>query len=281
MEDVVRDAVFGNVGTLIAFRVGAEDGEHLEKEFFPEFTQQDLVNLPKYNIYTKLMVDGVAGRPFSALTLEPIERPAVVYTPQVIKFSREKYSTERAVIEERIAKWTGDFVKQEVPKSGAGMKELFDVQCQKCNKWTKVPFKPDPTRPVYCKACLKKMEKEKEDAAGVRDKEEQEDVNSFSLEELLLKKPVSFTGRKANQNAGNDGKGVDKNEPKKALTASSDKKPDRNTPDTAAGGPARHASQLTGDAGRQTDATAVEESIKSADNVVKSGKLAPGEAVKF
>ena len=68
---MVRDAVFGNVGTIIAFRVGAEDAEFLEKEFMPEFLQNDLVNLSKANIYIKLMIDGVASRPFSAETMPP------------------------------------------------------------------------------------------------------------------------------------------------------------------------------------------------------------------
>ncbi|HEB01417.1 MAG TPA: DUF87 domain-containing protein, partial [Candidatus Portnoybacteria bacterium] len=60
MLEPVRDAVFGNVGTLIAFRVGAADAEFLEKEFEPEFNMNDLVNLTKYNVYLKLMIDGVA-----------------------------------------------------------------------------------------------------------------------------------------------------------------------------------------------------------------------------
>jgi hypothetical protein len=69
MDENVRDAVFGNVGTMISFRVGAEDAEFLEKELLPEFNASDLVNLGKYNIYLKLMIDGLAGKPFSATTL--------------------------------------------------------------------------------------------------------------------------------------------------------------------------------------------------------------------
>ena len=56
-SSAVRDAVFGNVGTMIVFRVGADDAEFLEKEFDPEFTPQDIVNLPNYKIYLKLMID--------------------------------------------------------------------------------------------------------------------------------------------------------------------------------------------------------------------------------
>jgi type IV secretory pathway TraG/TraD family ATPase VirD4 len=69
MEEPVRDAVFGNIGTLISFRVGPEDAEFLEKEFSPEFSATDLVNLPKYNIYVKLMIDGLTSNPFSAETV--------------------------------------------------------------------------------------------------------------------------------------------------------------------------------------------------------------------
>ena len=69
----VKDAVFGNVGTIIVFRVGAEDAEFLEPEFTPEITIEDFVNLGKYHIYLKLMIDGITSAPFSAVTLPPLE----------------------------------------------------------------------------------------------------------------------------------------------------------------------------------------------------------------
>jgi hypothetical protein len=99
----VRDAVFGNVGTLISFRVGAEDAEFLEKEFMPEFVQQDLVNLAKANVYVKLMIDGVSSRPFSAETLPPLQVPLVNYHDVIIKNSQERYATPRRIVEEKIA----------------------------------------------------------------------------------------------------------------------------------------------------------------------------------
>jgi type IV secretory pathway TraG/TraD family ATPase VirD4 len=71
LELPVRDAVFGNVGTTVAFRLGLADAEILEKEFYPDFKATDLVSLPNHRIYLKLMVDGVVTRPFSAVTLEP------------------------------------------------------------------------------------------------------------------------------------------------------------------------------------------------------------------
>lgn len=217
MEDVVRDAVFGNVGTLVSFRIGAEDAEHLEKEFYPEFTAADLVNLPKYNIYIRLMVDGVASRPFSAVTLVPFKNEEESNAQKIIKHSREKYATHREVIENKIAKWTGDFIKKDTPQGQ--IKELYDVQCQKCGKWAKVPFKPDPTRPVFCKSCLKKGDKEKTEHL----EKEEDDVNSFSLEELLLKKPIAFGKKKNSKDKQNQEKAkedIDKDALKKALSDS-------------------------------------------------------------
>jgi len=73
MEEEVRDAVFGNVGTMVTFRVGAFDAEVLEKEFAPQFTAEDLVNLGIYQIYLKLMIDGMPSKPFSAVTCRQLD----------------------------------------------------------------------------------------------------------------------------------------------------------------------------------------------------------------
>ena len=70
-----RWAILGNVGTIISFRIGPADTEALEKEFYPEFRAEDLLNLPNYSIYLKLMVDGVVSRPFSATTIPPFPDP--------------------------------------------------------------------------------------------------------------------------------------------------------------------------------------------------------------
>src|SRR2546428_4268330 len=66
----VRDAIIGNVGTMIAFRLGLTDAEILENEFRPELSAMDLISLPNYHVYVKLMINGVASRAFSAQTLE-------------------------------------------------------------------------------------------------------------------------------------------------------------------------------------------------------------------
>jgi hypothetical protein len=69
LDETVRDAILGNAGTIMSFHVGLSDAELLEKEFHPEFTAHDLVNLPNYHVYLKLMIDGVVSKPFSARTL--------------------------------------------------------------------------------------------------------------------------------------------------------------------------------------------------------------------
>ena len=194
MEEEVRDAVFGNVGTILSFRVGAEDAEYLEKEFIPEIIAQDLVNLPKYSVYLKLMVDGIAGRPFSAETLVPFAEPKISEKEKIIEMSRDKYSTPRIDVETQIAKWTGDYVIQKTP---ASQPILYDAKCQKCGSEIKVPFKPDGVRPVYCKSCLKKIESSKSQPKEIEEIEEEEGIKTVSLENLIpkrikkQKKPVS------------------------------------------------------------------------------------------
>ena len=102
MEEEVRDAVFGNVGTTVAFRVGPFDAEVLETIFLPQFTKEDLVNLDRRQIYLTLMIDGVGSQPFSAVTIPPIEAPPVSYREQVIASSRAQFTAQRAGIEKLI-----------------------------------------------------------------------------------------------------------------------------------------------------------------------------------
>jgi hypothetical protein len=109
LHEKVRAAIFGNVGTLVCFRVGAEDAEFLEKEFLPEFNANDLVNLTKYNIYVKLMIDGVASKPFSAETLEPAEMAPETFRDVIVENSRNKYGVSRQTVEEKIAtEWAAE-----------------------------------------------------------------------------------------------------------------------------------------------------------------------------
>lgn len=180
LSDEVRDAVFGNVGTTLSFRVGAEDAEALEKEFAPYIEAVDIVNLPKYKIYLKLMIDGVASRPFSAQTFPPLQEGN--HYPQnrakVIGVSRERYSKPAAEVEEKIVRWLdpssvardaaeGAVLDEEEeayahsPASGAkGKTEETPAKepnavCDNCEKPTHIAFEPDDKRNVFCKDCLK------------------------------------------------------------------------------------------------------------------------------
>ena len=65
----MQQAILGNVGTIIAFRLGLPDAEILGKEFYPEVSVEDLISLPNYHVYLKLMIQGRVSRPFSAETL--------------------------------------------------------------------------------------------------------------------------------------------------------------------------------------------------------------------
>ena len=166
----VRDAVFGNVGTMLSFRVGAADAEFLEPEFTPEFLQNDLIRLDNYNIYIKLMIDGITSRPFSATTIAPAPTAKDdKKREEIIKSSRLKYARSVRSVEEEINRWAGSMDvptntqspinfsnKSNAPRSSDSTK-LYDVKCSNCGKDTKVIFEPVSGRPVYCKNCLKKI----------------------------------------------------------------------------------------------------------------------------
>ena len=155
-SSAVRDAVFGNVGTMIVFRVGADDAEFLESEFEPEFTPQDIVNLPNYKVYMKLMIEGVTSRPFSAQTL-----PALVKSgdkdveEEVIKNSRQLYCRRKEDIENEINNWSGMALGEE-RDSGTALGK-YEIECALCRKNATVPFRPDEGRPAYCRECMEKI----------------------------------------------------------------------------------------------------------------------------
>jgi len=71
LDTEVRDAILGNVGTIISFRIGMLDTKIIAGEFYPVFSAEDLIKLPNYHIYLKLMIDGVVSKPFSAVTIGP------------------------------------------------------------------------------------------------------------------------------------------------------------------------------------------------------------------
>jgi energy-coupling factor transporter ATP-binding protein EcfA2 len=123
MDEVVRAAVFGNVGTMIAFRVGATDAEVLEKEFTPAFTLEDLVNLGFAQIYLKLMIDGLTSAPFSATTIPPIQHPDISFIKDIVESSRRQFAKPKSQVEVEIIKFHETTPKVQTPKlaiTGAG-----------------------------------------------------------------------------------------------------------------------------------------------------------------
>ena len=195
MDETVRDAVFGNVGTMLSFRVGAEDAEFLEKEFAPEFYAQDFCNLAKYNIYLKLMIDGLAGRPFSSKTLPPFPQPEKSNKEKIIKVSRDRYSTSREKVENSITECAGFLAEVKGEAKSEEPPVLYDAKCSLCGKDTKVVFPPDGKRPVYCKSCLKKVKKGEVSptfSKGASMGFSEEKAPTPSLEKALEEQTVSF-----------------------------------------------------------------------------------------
>ncbi len=204
LEEEVRDAVFGNVGTIIAFRVGAADAAYMENEFMPRFMPEDLVNLTKFQIYLKLMIDGASSEPFSANTLSPIAQ-RTGSEEKVIKVSRERYASKRKEVEEKVVRWAGygtadtgqtivteDEQEQMIAEKikeleasspnvgemakpsdgGFGAKKKkepkFEIPCAVCGKPQQLTFEPDWSKPWFCKEDLEKKKAGQIPAAVLR-----------------------------------------------------------------------------------------------------------------
>jgi len=169
LDEIVADAVFGNVGSMITFRVGGPDAEVLEKEFDPAFVMQDIVNLPKYQILLKLMIDGVASQPFSAITMPPIGIPTGSGS-KVIKVSRERYAKKRGVIEDKILRWSGmEIIAEEEDEVGGQPKVVQQINKQREKKikeskkpesLAKQPESKESEKTVSLKELLPQQDKE-------------------------------------------------------------------------------------------------------------------------
>lgn len=168
VPEPVQDAVFGNVGTMIVFRIGAEDAERFELEFSEAFSSNDFVNLERGHIYIKLMIDGIASRPFSAISLPPLKEELMQGNEEkIVRVSRERYAKERATIEEKIARWamTGVHKDAEGTREGKGegkQKTVYVSKCDACGGTVETFFKPDPKKPIYCDDCFAKIKAERE-----------------------------------------------------------------------------------------------------------------------
>lgn len=97
----IRNAVFGNIGTIMSFRVGAEDAEFLQKQFEPVFSSQDLINLDNFNLYLKLMMEGKISKPFNIKTYLPsssdTEKAKKIKEYCLLKYSRDRNIVEREI----------------------------------------------------------------------------------------------------------------------------------------------------------------------------------------
>ncbi len=183
LEEEVRAAVFGNVGTIATFRIGGPDAVFLENEFLPRFTQEDLVKLAKYEIYLRLMIDGVASEPFSAFTLPPIAQRTHSTKP-AIDTSRKLYARPKAQVEAEILKWSemgGEEMAGTSPNATAaqveaafdktdaerkarkkfGGKPVFTYTCTRCGKSITLPVELDRSRPIYCEDCIEIVREER------------------------------------------------------------------------------------------------------------------------
>lgn len=213
LGDTVKHAVFGNVGTMVVFRVGAADAEELVPEFMPYFAQEDIVNLPKYEFYLKLMIDGIASEPFSARGLKPLpesEKPG--NTEKVITVSRERYAKQREVVEDKISRWVNNepenknlsaqttrpgvnnsrannSTQTKKPNNQQKKENLnkdvykYKTDCARCGVETRTSFQPDGVRPVYCKDCLSKAREEKKQELEKRRQAKKQELLQLEKEE--------------------------------------------------------------------------------------------------
>lgn len=124
LTDEIRDAVFGNVGTVVSSRTGASDAEFLVKYFSPIFDIEDLTKMPNYNWAAQMLMNGVPTQPFSMATVPPLGNPNPKLGEALKRLSAAKYGRPKAIVEKEIF----DRLKtQEPPKPafGAGKRPAF------------------------------------------------------------------------------------------------------------------------------------------------------------
>jgi len=132
----LRDAVFGNVGSLVSFQVGSEDAELLSLQFEEAVTPKDILSLPKYHAYMRLMIDGIPSKPFSVSTLAPPEFVQDKGRAGIIRdLSRERYSERREIVEEKINKWAASAAEgKSKAKQAEKSKEKEEEEISKAKK---------------------------------------------------------------------------------------------------------------------------------------------------
>ncbi len=185
MEEEVRAAVFGNVGTMIVFRVGAFDAEYLEKEFAPQFTAEDLVNLGIFQIYLKLMIDGISSQSFSATTIPPIAKPEHSSAQQVIEMSRSQFAHKRSEVESKIEEWHTPIKPPVKVKETKNPVPVIPVTVATVHTPTPVPPQPAPKTEIHIPATPPKVEEKKPvTLSSLTQKNNQKEVTPKSMSEL-------------------------------------------------------------------------------------------------
>jgi hypothetical protein len=106
-SSAIRDAVFGNVGTLQTFKVGAEDGEYFAKEYAPVLTEQDIIGISNYKAYIKLNIKNATSRPFSLETIYSTEGKSEKIRKIVKQYSRLKYGRKKIFVDQEITSRIG------------------------------------------------------------------------------------------------------------------------------------------------------------------------------
>lgn len=199
MEDEVRAAVFGNVGTMITFRVGATDAEQFEKEFAPTFTAEDIVNLGRFQMYLRLMINGVGSQPFSARSLGPLEKPANPITQEVIEASRKKYAMNREAVETLVQE---SLKKEDVSKGNKGNNKKSDKQIKvngsKNNRQDKRSKKKNPFQQAF---------RDPEFQESFHDKVKEEIKKDNEKEEVSLKTLKNDIDQKKKKSITDESKG--------------------------------------------------------------------------
>jgi hypothetical protein len=101
LEEGIRDSVFGNVGSIASFRVGAEDAEYLEKQFAPVFSTQDIMSIDNFNGYLKILANGRPVKPFNIETLPPPKGNRSIIE-SIKELSYLKYGRDKTIVEQEI-----------------------------------------------------------------------------------------------------------------------------------------------------------------------------------
>jgi hypothetical protein len=111
LSEDIRKSILGNAGTLISFRIGVGDAKVLAQEFFPVFTETDLINLPQYHIYLKLLINGTTSKPFSAITI-PVKKSKHIFKIEISDASRKNYGNDIKKVEAELSLKNQKMVKK-------------------------------------------------------------------------------------------------------------------------------------------------------------------------